>query len=138
MPLSEVEQYTNFNKNLYVIKGLPEDVIEIKNNTCNIEVRNSFALGGYDLISKFRDTEHKINNIYYPNNESNFEHLNYKEHCATQYRYIVTRDDRSIDILYFPNDYFERESNKEKSKKLKEDKLKKENNKKAKDLLDKI
>lgn len=138
VPLSEVEQYTNFNKKEYIVKGLPEDVIEIKNDKCNIEVRNPFAVGGYDLISKFRDTKHTINSIYYPNNEYKFEHIRYKEHCTTQYRYIVTRNIRSIDILYFPNDYFERKSNKEKSEKVKIDKLKKENSKKAKDLLDKI
>lgn len=138
VPLSEVEQYTNLNKEEYITKGLPENVIEIKNDKCNIELRNSMDLRGYDLISKFRTTKHSIHSIYYPNNEFKFEHLEYKDYCSTQYRYIVTRAKNYIDILYFPNDYFEREINKEKSEKLKIDKLKRENNKKAKDLLDKI
>lgn len=140
--LNEVKKNTNLNDDLenYYIKILPQDDIEVINEKSNIELRNSSTLGGLSLIGKLKDIKHDLNNskFYYQNDGGLFESLNYSKSRKSECRYIITKNKYTIDITYYPNDYFAKQSNMQKKEKIKEKKLKIETIKKQEKFIDQI
>jgi hypothetical protein len=128
--LSEVKRNTNLIKDLerYNAKILPEDYIEIKNENANIILRNKQGSGSISLLGKLRAVRHDLStsNFYYPKNNELFESLNYREDKKSQIRYVVTKNNYSIEITYYHDDYFAMQNKKNNNEKLKEDHLKKE------------
>lgn len=142
VPLNEVKKFTNLNEDLenYYIKILPQDDIELENKNSNILLTNSSTLGGISLIGKLKDIKHDLyySKFYYPNDGGLFESLNYSKNRKTEIRYIVTKNKYTIDITYYPNDYFAKQSKLQKKEKLKEQKLKIETIKKQEKFIDQI
>jgi hypothetical protein len=140
--LNEVKKQTNLNEELeeYNTKVLPEDYIEIKNEKSNIILRNNLSLRGISLIGKLKTVKHDLNtsSFYYPNNNELFESLNYRKDKKSQIRYVVTKNKNSIEITYYPNDYFTKEKKKKNTETLKENNLKNETLKKQEKFIEQI
>lgn len=121
--LDEVKRNTDFDETIFIKKGVENNSLEIKNEKCNILIRNINEYSGVILLSSNLDNgDYSIYGtyFYYPNGQSSF---------TSRYRYVVLDRSNTIEISYFPKDYF---SKREKSiknelvKKTKNQKLNKE------------
>ncbi len=140
---NEVKQNTDFNKSshIYIRKGLPDDRIELRNDKCNIIVRSNIYSSYIIPITSIiygHNHSRKNTDFYYPNNDNFLESLEYSLDKKSRFRYVVTYQENSINISYYPNDYLSEQEVKQNKESQKQKDIQKEKEKKLNKLLKEI